>query len=79
MSSERKVSYGVDMMLPVFVGFNQEHVMGRARIDVDGNRVTISIESKGRDGLTLAEFLTGGEPVALSFGAIPIQPHIPRQ
>jgi hypothetical protein len=66
------------MQLPVFVGFS-EHIMGLAHIKIDGDDVTITIKSEGQEGLTLATFLTGGEPVALSFSAIPVQPRSPHQ
>lgn len=78
MAEVRKATFGAEMNLPVRVGFGV-HVMGKARIDIDGNDVTIKIESKGQDGLILADFLTGGEPVELTFAAIPVQPHSPRQ
>lgn len=62
--------------IPVLVGDNYEHIMARADVDVDteNTEVTITIKKKGRESLALAEILTTGEIVALSFVAVPVKP-----
>lgn len=83
MTPDRKLT---EKMLPVFVGYDQEHILGRATIDhqsltrsptgkiVEPESVTITITATGREARLLAEFVASPEPVALSFAGIPVEP-----
>jgi hypothetical protein len=68
------VAEHVERLLPVLIGHDYEHVMGRAVIDREPNKVIITITSEGPDGHILGEFLTAAEPIALSFTGIPVKP-----
>lgn len=58
--------------IPVLIG-NDTHVMASADIYRTPEKVMIQISAGGIDGQMLAEFLEQAEPIALSFGAIPVQ------
>ena len=72
--------------LPVLVGQNYEHVMGKATIEqvaevrnkaneiLSSPRVTITIVSEGPDALLLGDYVAMNEVIALSFGAVPVRP-----
>lgn len=63
-----------ERVLPVVIGHNYEHVMGRAQIFRKPNgEVMIQIDAKGTEGQILGEFLEQAEPIAVSFAAIPVQ------
>ena len=59
--------------LPVLVGHDFQHVMARVDIQRTPDTVIITITSDGVNGQRLAEFLEQAEPIALSFGAIPVR------
>lgn len=59
--------------LPVLIGTNHEHVMAKAEIYRRPDGVLIIITANGQESQLLAEFLEQAEPIALSFGAIPVQ------
>lgn len=60
--------------IPVIVGENIHHVMGRAEIvRKPGGEVSIEIVANGERGKILAGFLEQAEPIAVSFIAIPVQ------
>ncbi len=61
--------------IPVLIGFDYQHVMGRAVIVQTPTSVTITIEGTGEDGRILGEFVSANEIVALSFGGVPVRPH----
>lgn len=61
--------------IPVLLGNDYEHAMGEATIEEENDRVTISIVAEGEGAMVLAAVLTAAEPMALSFVAIPVQPH----
>jgi len=60
--------------IPVIIGQNVHHVMGRAEIvrKPDGT-VSIEIVADGERGKILAGYLEQAEPIAVSFVAIPVQ------
>lgn len=60
-------------LMPVMIGFNQEHVLARADIYRTPDKVLIQVTAAGEDGQLLAEFLEQTEPIGLSFGPIPVQ------
>lgn len=60
-------------LMPVLIGNNYKHVMGRAKIHRGLDKVLIEIESSGEHGQLLADYLEQAEPVAVSFTAIPVQ------
>ena len=64
-----------EKLLPVLVGYNYEHVMGRAEIVQTPDSVVITITSKGADARELGDFVASSEIVALSFVGIPIRQH----
>lgn len=63
--------------VPVLIGENYKHVMCEASIIEEGDTVTVTIAAKGSDASTLVALMTGGEPMALQFVAIPVTPHRP--
>ena len=69
----------IQVNVPVLTGANYEHVIAKGDISIEGDNVVITISSKGRVGLELAESLTSGEIVALSFAAIPVKPHTSKE
>lgn len=63
----------VSRMLPVLIHMNQEHVMARAEIFRSPDKILIQIVSTGTESQLLGEFLEQVEPIALSFGAVPVR------
>lgn len=61
--------------LPVLIGDNYEHVMGKAYIEQTPNSVVITIQVYGNDARTLGDFVAAEEVVALSFSGVPVVPH----
>lgn len=59
--------------LPVLIGNDHEHVMAKADIYRAPDKILIEIEARGPNSQLLAEFLEQAEPIALSFGAIPVR------
>lgn len=63
--------------IPVLIGHDQQHVMARADIFRTPYKVLIQItaptDTNTGEGQHLADFLEQAEPIALSFGAIPVQ------
>jgi hypothetical protein len=84
---EKPVEKTTEKMLPVLVGYNYEHVMGKATIVqtpevrspttrqvLEPARVTITIVSEGANAQELGDFVAANEVVALSFGGVPVRP-----
>lgn len=74
-----------EKLLPVLVGYNYEHVMGKAVIEqkpkhtddagvVVPAEVIITITSRGEHAQILGDFVAANEVVALSFGGVPVVP-----
>lgn len=61
--------------IPILLGNNYEHVMGRADIVEEGDEIIITVRAKGREAGELASLLTAMEPMALSFVGVPLQSH----
>lgn len=80
MSRDQRIT---EKLLPVLVGPDYEHVLGRAWIDQRAEapeegraaEVKITITATGEAAQLLGDFLAAAEPVALSFVAIPVTPH----
>lgn len=68
-ANEGTVSIRRDM--PVIIGHNQEHIMGRAEVFRHPDRVVIYIVAEGSKSQDLAELLEQPELIALNFAAIP--------
>lgn len=62
-------------LIPIIVGMNYEHVIGDADILVEGDEITITMKTKGNGAKDLGAFLASIEPFAVSFVAVPRQPH----
>lgn len=71
-------SIEVSRLLPVFIS-GGKHVMAKAVIWRNPKEVKIQIYAEGPEGQLLAEFLEQGEPIALSFEAIPVQNRIEKR
>ena len=69
----------IQVNVPVLTGNDYKHVIARGDISIEGDDVVITISAKGRVGLELSEALTSGEIVALSFSAVPAQPHTSKE
>lgn len=59
--------------IAVVIGKQGEHVMAKADIYRDLNRVLIQITSDKPEGQLLVDFLEQAEPIGLSFRVIPVQ------
>jgi hypothetical protein len=59
--------------LPVLIGHHQEHIMAQAEVFRTPEKVLVQITGYGPEGQLLAELLEQAEPIALYFGAIPVQ------
>lgn len=59
--------------LPVLIGHNYEHVMGKAVIAQTPDTVTITIVASGERARILGDFVAANEIVALSFGGVPVR------
>lgn len=62
--------------IPILTGPDYQHIMCEARILEDGDNVTVTMTmtATGQAANGLVETLTSGEPMALSFVAIPVSP-----
>lgn len=62
-------------MMPVLIGKDFEHVMGRVTILQEPRNVTITVEVKGKDSRRLADFVAADEVIGLSFQGLPVRHH----
>ena len=75
MAEIQKAQFSAELDIPVSVtGDSSSYILGKGRLNIVGDDVTITIKSRGRDGLMLSEFLMGGEVAVLSFAFHPVQP-----
>lgn len=58
--------------LPVLLG-EQQHIMASADIYRTPEKVLVQITCTGQESQLFAEFLEQAEPIALYFGAVPVQ------
>ena len=65
--------------IPVLLGTHYEHVMAHCNIVEDDKVVNVSItlSATGVNAATLVALLRAGEPMGLSFVAVPIVPRNP--
>lgn len=62
----------IERALPVLINDNT-YIMAKAEIYRTPDSVLIEISAEGKESQLLAEFLEQAEPIALSFGAIPVK------
>lgn len=65
--------------IPIITGQNYEHIMGDVAI-IESDVVTIEIRvcASGKEASNLITLLTAGEPMGLSFVALPVTPRVPK-
>lgn len=59
--------------LPVLIGHDYEHVMAKAVITQEPDKVLITIEASGERARTLGDFVAANEIIALSFTGVPVR------
>lgn len=60
--------------MPILLGTNYEHIMGRTKIVQTPESTTITIVVEGKHSRLVGDFVGAGEIVALSFAGVPIRP-----
>ncbi len=68
-----------ETQIPILIGEGYDHIMCHAYILEQGETVTLRLSAKGQEASTLLAILSSGEPQALQFVAIPVQPRTTRK
>lgn len=59
--------------IPIYIAGDKEYTMALVDIFRQSDSVRIQFRLNGKNNQLLAEFLEQAEPIALTFGAIPVQ------